>query len=39
MGFKVPTAVKTQMVVFWVVTPYKLVSGYHYFGGTYTHQL
>jgi hypothetical protein len=35
MGFEVLTAVKTSMLVFWVVTPCRPVGRYQRFGGTY----
>jgi hypothetical protein len=34
--FEVFTAVKIQIVVFWVVTPYSDVVGYQHFGGPYS---
>jgi hypothetical protein len=32
--FEVLTAVKMSILVFWDVTPRRLVGGYHRFGGT-----
>jgi len=33
------TTVKIQVVVFWTVTPCRVVVGYLYFGGPYCHHL
>jgi cephalosporin hydroxylase len=35
--FQIFTAVKIQVEVFWVVTPYSVAVGYQRFGGSYIH--
>jgi hypothetical protein len=37
MRFEVFTAVKMQIVAFWLVTLYSFVGIYQHFGGTYHH--
>jgi hypothetical protein len=35
LWFEFLTAVKAWIMVFWIVTPGRLVGGYQYFGGTH----